>query len=53
MTKEFLADSLLSINKIIDAVDTIINTEPPIFRTSSGGLMSETSHFDNYLAAKV
>ena len=52
VTKEFLADRLLSINKMNDVVDPIINTEPPILHTSPGGLMSDTSHFDNYLAGQ-
>ena len=52
VTKEFLADSLLSIKKMNDVVDPIINTEPPILHTSSGGLMSDTSHFENYLAGQ-
>ena len=52
VTKEFLDDSIFSIHKIIDAVDPIINTEPPILHTSSGGLMSDTSHFDKYLTGQ-
>ena len=50
VTKEFLAENLLSLIKMVDTVDPIINSEPPILHTSTDGLKSDSSHFDNFLA---
>lgn len=51
ITKQYLADSLISLIKQVDAVDPLINSEPPIIFTNNSSNISnnDTSAFNSYL----
>ena len=51
ITKEFLAESIISLVKLVDTVEPIINSEPPILHinTSSSVVNTDFSLFDTYM----
>ena len=50
VTKEFLGENIITLIKLIDAVEPVINMEPPIVQITSGNTTPDTSSFDSYLS---